>query len=224
MLLWILNKKGDNGSMIKYSRVLLLVVIFYISSLYSDSKIPSFSYTAYNVSDLYSEALEFVHEKEYKKAIEKLEICQTTLRCASLLADIYKSDESTVRDINKSVHYQKILFGLGKTKAYHNIGLLYYKNGDMENAKKYFLMSSEAGVYESLFNLGKMYEKERSPSKALDAYKQASEYNIPQADYTLALYYYKQKDMNLTRFYFNKAADKGFEPAKKALRQLNRQF
>jgi len=179
-----------------------------------------FSYTTYNVSDLYRDALSYIDDKEYDKAIEKLLICKNSKQCVNLLSDIYKLDNTDVKDINKSVHYQEVLFALGEKKAYHNIGFLYYKNNDIKNAKKYFIKSYEVGVYESLFNLGKIYEKEKNFDKSIEIYKQASEHNISQADYALALNYYKAKDINKTLYYFEKAANQGFKPAKKALIQL----
>ena len=208
-------------SMLSVYKMKFIVQIFFSVAIFTHAtQAESFSYTAYNVSDLYSEAQQHIDNKAYDKAIERLLICRDTKRCASLLSDIYQLDDPAFRDINKSVHYQEVLFELGFKKAYHNIGFLYEKNNDISNAKKYYVKSYEAGVDESLFNLGKMYEKEKDFDKSIEIYKQASDHNISQADYALARHYYKTKDINKTQYYFEKAAKQGFKPAKKALKQL----
>ncbi len=201
----------------KFIKIICILPILFVGIL--QAEVP-FSYTTYNVSDLYSDALIYIADKDYDKAIEKLLICKNSKRCVNLLSDIYKLDNTDVKDINKSVYYQKLLFTLGEKKAYHNIGFIYYKNDDIENAKQYFKKSYEVGVYESLFNLGKIYEKENNFSKAIILYKKASEQNISQADYALGLYYYKKKDINRTMHYFEKASEQGFKPAEKAFKEL----
>ena len=110
---------------INYAGVLVSIAVILMHS--AQAKEP-FSYTAYNVDSLYSEALQYMDNKEYDKAIERLLVCQGTTRCASLLSDIYQLDDPAIRDINKSVHYQEILFENGFKQAYHNIGYLYEKN------------------------------------------------------------------------------------------------
>ena len=201
----------------KFLSITLLALFFYTYILADEA----FYHKSYNVSELYSEALQYIDKKDYDKAIEKLEICSSTTRCAHKLAEIYGSDNEKYKDINKSAYYYNILFDLGNDKAYHNLGLLYYKNKDIENAKKYFKKSGDAKVYESFFNLGKLYELEGDEKESLNNYLLASEHNVSQADYTLGVYYYNHKDLKKSLYFFNKASKQGFKQANKALESLN---
>jgi len=200
-------------------KLLFLLLSFYTSFLFSES----FSYTKQKVSDIYREAVNAYTKKQYRKAIERLRFCQENTkyaRCSGFLATIYASDE-VQEDINRTIQTYKLAIERGDKKSLHNLGNYYYDLGNWREAERYFKRSAEEGYFDSFYNLGRAYAADRNMTGALYYYHEASEYAVPQGDYELALYYYKRKEYDKTKFYFEKAANSGFEPAIKALEQLN---
>ena len=179
-----------------------------------------FTYKSENVTTLYGDAIEYINNKQYKKAIIKLEKCENTTRCSSKLIELY-STVAELKDLSLVERYSKIYFELGNDKAYHNLALLYYKEGKIEKAKEYFVKSGDAKVYESLFNLGKIYEKEKKIAMATEEYKIASKHNINEADYSLGVLYYN-KNLDKSLHYFNKAAKQGYKPAIEAIESISK--
>lgn len=176
---------------------------------------------SHNVAKLFTEAKENIKDKNYDKALEKLEICKQTKRCSAKLVEIYTTVPE-LKNMTKAESYVHLEYGFGNDKAYHNFALLYYKDGNIDKAKEFFIKSGEAKVYESLFNLGKIYEVEGDLIKAVQYYKTASDNNISEADYSLGIYYYNKKDYNKSLKYLKKSLKQGYAPASKTVKALEK--
>ncbi len=182
----------------------------------------SFHVTSHSVNKLYSDAKKLLAEKKYDKAIQKLEICQQTLRCSRKLIHIY----STIPEIKNIALVEKhtlISFQLGDNKVYHNLALLFYQDNNSTKAQEYFYKSGNiAKVYESYFNLGMIYMKEGNNAKALESFKKASLHDIKEADYMLGIYYYKNGKIEKSKYYLTKSKNLGFDKADIALKKISR--
>ncbi len=52
-------------------------------------------------------------------------------------------------------------------ESVHNLGYIFFQEGNLEKAKHYYLLSADQGNKKSMHNLGLMYLKEGNKEKAL---------------------------------------------------------
>lgn len=95
---------------------------------------------------------------------------------------------------------------------YNNLGVLYYRMGNMDNAIKYYTEAIKLNEQEPVYheNIGLAYEKKQDDEKALACFEQAVSLEKELGTYLnrIGLYYYKRENDNKAIEYYKRALEK----------------
>lgn len=130
------------------------------------NKEPEKEITVANEEDLYYEALDLKKNKEYEKAIDSFKSIVSSGKTKKYISEsIYQLAITNKALGNKDEaikYYKKYINTYTKNDqyyddSYYELGMLYYDNGDLENAKKTFY-SLRSEVPDSMYNNSKIKE------------------------------------------------------------------
>lgn len=130
------------------------------------NKEPEKEITVANEEDLYYKALELKKNKEYEKAIDSFKSIVSSGKTKKYISEsIYQLAITNKALGNKDEaikYYKKYINTYTKNDqyyddSYYELGMLYYDNGDLENAKKTFY-SLRSEVPDSMYNNSKIKE------------------------------------------------------------------
>lgn len=130
------------------------------------NKEPKKEITVANEEDLYYEALDLKKNKEYEKAIDSFKSIVSSGKTKKYISEsIYQLAITNKALGNKDEaikYYKKYINTYTKNDqyyddSYYELGMLYYDNGDLENAKKTFY-SLRSEVPDSMYNNSKIKE------------------------------------------------------------------
>ena len=119
----------------------------------------------------------------------------------------------------------KEAFYLNQIKNYNNIeamvslASLYYFQGKLELAEKYYLMAIKNNSSDAMFNLGLLYDEQGKYDLAEKYYLMGVKHNDSDSMYNLGVLYYNQEKYQTAKNYFLMAEKFGNKEAAKILRE-----
>lgn len=136
-------------------------------------------------------------------------------------------------DIDTAIEFYKKAISFGDERALGNLGVLYYKQKDYINAKKYFELACKSKnnsiKAERCFALGIIYENgsgvRQDFKKAIEYYKKSCEAGDSKGCNNLGALYYKgqgvRQNQSTAKEYFGKACDLGEQTGCDNYKELN---
>ena len=132
------------------------------------------------------------------------------------LGNRYNEGDGVKLDQQKAVEWWKKAAENGEVTANHNLGVYYYEQDDMPNARKYLETAISANYLDSYFTLAFCYlrhadEEEGNVQKGLDLLETAAKKGHVESQWHLACVYhdgtYGTKDSDKTRYWLEKCLE-----------------
>ncbi len=148
----------------------------------------------------------------YKSGLEKL-VSQENVEAILMLAHAYQSGSHWKKSETKAMNYYKKAAQLGSGKAFMQLGMFFYNQEDLENAKNFFISALNSGEKNSITYLLEISITNKNKEDTQRFFKLSRKNNIPIDELTLkqikqkknkksdVMKYIEEKTFNMSKDY-----------------------